>query len=67
LVGGLRQSEITAAYEEAARAIEAMVIPVGIAWQRALKMQPSCVCTLGIGVIRRQREPIWRRASFMPS
>lgn len=36
-----RQREITAAYEEAARDIGAIVVPVGVAWQRVIKLQPK--------------------------
>jgi hypothetical protein len=36
-----RQKEITAAYQDAARPIKALLIPVGIAWQKALQMNPD--------------------------
>jgi hypothetical protein len=36
-----RQKEITGAYEEAAREIDAMVIPVGVAWQKVMRINPD--------------------------
>ena len=38
-----RQREITAAYEDAARDINALVVPVGVAWQKAMQMQRELV------------------------
>ena len=38
-----RQAEITAAYTEAAQAIDAVLIPVGTAWQHSLQQHPELV------------------------
>ena len=44
-----RQKEITAAYAEAARSTSALLIPVGVAWQKAMQLQP------GIGLYDRDK------------
>ena len=62
------QAQINNGYLITAQALTSPVAPVGVAWQ-AVRKSISANQSYGrmMAVIPHQKEPIWRRASFMPT